>query len=165
MAFGLHLVEPCGHFAVGANQVGGACNAHVFFAIHGFFLPGSVGRAQLRCLAGGGLVREQCERKLELLDELHMARGAVWADAEDFDTCLTQLRPAVTEGACFHGATGRVILWIEVQHNGSTLEFGKGSERASLVGRGESGSLTARIQEGHGKKCTRQVCFRPAQTS
>lgn len=94
-----------------------------------------------------------------------MARSAVWAHAEDLDTCLAQLRPPVTEGARFHGATGRVILWIKVQHNGSTLEFGKRSERAGLVGSGERGSLAARIQEGHGGKCTRHVCFRPAQIS
>ena len=163
MTFGLHLVEPCGHFAVRTDQVGGARNAHVLLAIHGFFLPRSIGGAQLRRLAGGGLVREQGERQLVLLDEFHMARGAVWAHAEDFNTCLAQLRPTVSEGACFHGATGRVVLWIEVHDDGSTLEFGKRSERAGLVGSGESGSLTARIQEGHGKKCTRQVCFRPAQ--
>ena len=163
MTFGLDLVEPCGHFAVRTDQVGGARNAHVLLAIHGFFLPRSVGGAHLRCLTGGGLVREQRERKLEFLDELHMARGAVWAHAKDFDTCLAQLRPTVSEGACFHSAAGRVILWIKVQHHGSTLKFGKRSKRAGLVGSGESGSLTTRIQEGHGKKCTRQVCFRPAQ--
>ncbi len=165
MAFGLDLVKACGHFAVWTNQVGGPRNAHVFLAVHGFFLPRSIGGAHLRCLAGGGLVREQGKRQLVFLDEFHMARGTVWAHAEDFDTCLAQLRPTVSEGACFHGATGRVILWIEVQHHGSTLKFGKRSERAGLVGSGERGSLAARIQEGHGGKCTRQVCFRPAQIS
>ena len=58
MAFGLDLVEACGHFAVRTNQVGGARNAHVFLAVHGFFLPRSIGGAQLRRLAGGGLVSE-----------------------------------------------------------------------------------------------------------
>ena len=58
MAFGLDLVKACGHFAVRTDQVGGACNAHVLLAVHGFFLPRSVGGAQLRSLAGGGLVGE-----------------------------------------------------------------------------------------------------------
>ena len=58
MTFGLDLVKACRHFAIGTNQVGGPRNTHVFLAVHGFFLPRSIGSAQLRRLAGGGLVGE-----------------------------------------------------------------------------------------------------------
>ena len=165
MAFGLHLVEACGHFAVRTNQVGGARNAHVLLPVHGFFLPRSVCSAQFRRLTCSGLVGQQRERKFEFLDELHMARSAVWADAEHLNTCLAQLRPPVTEGARLHGASGRVILWIEVQHHGSVLEFGKSSECAGLIGSGKRGCLAAWIDEWHGGKCTRHVCFRRARIS
>lgn len=156
MTFGLYLIEARRHFAIRANQVGGTSHTHVFLPVHGFLLPCSVGRTHLGRLASGGFIRKKGKRQLEFLDELHMARGAVWADTEYLNASLSELCPAIADGACLHRTARRVILWIEVKDYYATFALGKRAQSSCLIGSGERGCLTAWIHEWHDDQCTRR---------
>src|ERR1019366_6723653 len=75
--FGLDLAVDLLDLAVGADDEGGALDAHHLFAVHIFLFIDAVGFGR-----GLVLVRQKSERQIELLLEFRLRRGLIRRDAD-----------------------------------------------------------------------------------
>ena len=68
----------------------------------------------LQCMV---LIHQQIEGQFEFVDELPVGCGMVDADPEDRDALFLEVGHAVPEVAGLVGATGRIVLGVEIQHD------------------------------------------------
>ena len=104
-----HFSEDGFEEAVGSDEEGGSLGAHVGFSVHALFDPDLVGLDDFLVFVG-----EEGEGELMFLDEFLVALCGVDADAED-DGLAFEFGPVVAEGAGLGGATGCVVLGVEVE--------------------------------------------------
>ena len=94
-----HFADRVQNLAVGPDDEGGALHAHELAAVHRFFFPNAVSRADSLIL-----VHQEREREAVLGLEDRMGFGRVRADAQDDDLALGERVVAVAEIAGFRGA-------------------------------------------------------------
>ena len=134
-----------GDLAIGADQVGGALDAHALFAVHVLFAPGAVLLGDL--VVGVG---EQWEVERVLVAELHMAGDVVGADAQDLRAEVGQFLLAVAKVAGLFGAAWRVVLGIEVEHHGAAGQVAELDLLAGVADERKGGGFGARFEKvGH----------------
>ena len=113
--------EDFGDVACGIDEEGGAFDAHVFFAVHGFFCPDVVGE-------GGGVVGvgEEGEGEVEFGLEFEVGGDGVGGDAEDDGAGFLEVGEGVAEVAGFGGAAWGVVFGVEVEDDFFASEGGEG---------------------------------------
>ena len=94
------------------NDVGGAHNAHIGFAVHFLFLPYIIGLDNL-----GFRVGEQQKGQLILRGKIGVRAGAVLADANDNRAQSLKFRIRVPESAGLGGAALCIVLGIKIKNN------------------------------------------------
>src|SRR6185312_5348845 len=102
------------------DQEGRAVDAHIFAAIELLLDPAFVALDH-RALGIGA----QGDREAVLVGELLVALHAVLGDPDDADAGLGELRRQRAEVLALHGAAGRVVLRVEVEHQRLALEVGE----------------------------------------
>lgn len=107
--------------AFGVDEEGYSMHAHVFAAHEGFLAPNPVGGGD-----GLGVVGQEWKGQLELLYKFIVGLDGVGADAEHDGGALFEVVEGVAEGAGFFGASGGVVLWVEVKDDVVTDEVGQG---------------------------------------
>src|SRR5579872_7155886 len=144
MSVHLHVVPTSGHLALRVDEVRRANDAHERPSVHRLLLPDPV-------LLGGGviLVGEQRKGEVVLLSEGSLARLVQDADAEDRRLAGLKLWQVVAEGAGLFGATGSVVLRIEIQYEWTPGVVGEAVGLAVLIVETESGRLPAGFDERH----------------
>ncbi len=101
------------HGAVGGDDDGGADDAHVGLAVHGFFAPGAPGFQD--DVFGIG---EEHEGQAVFGAELAVGRGFVRAYADDDGALGQEEVVGVAEATGFLGAARSVVLGIEIDNDG-----------------------------------------------
>ena len=144
MAFGLDLGPGARDAAVRIDQERAAGDAPVGLAVVLLLDPAAVGVGD-----GMVLVGQQRERQAELLAEGALAGRSLRADAPDVGAALVDGLVGVAELARLDGATGRVVLGIEVQDGPAPTLVVEVVDGARGIGQGDSGSGVADRRHVH----------------
>ena len=120
MAFGLDLFEDFFYLAVGADQEGGALDAHELASVHALLFPHSVGFAD-------GMIRigHEGEGQIVFHRELLLGVGFIGRDADDAGFELGEFLGGVAKLAGFFGAARGVGLGEEEEHHAAAAQFRK----------------------------------------
>ena len=143
MALGTDLGEYFLYGAVGCDDDGGADDAHVRLAVHGFFAPGAPGFQD--SMVGVG---EEGERQAVLGAEFAVRAGLVRADAYDDGAPGQEEVVGVAETAGFLGAAGGVVLGVEIHDDGLAAKRRQGYGLAGVVLEAEIGCRGSFSQHG-----------------
>src|SRR3977135_3032408 len=92
------------------------------------FVESEDGNSVCRTVVRGDLairIEQQRKRQIVLLDELTMRFRTVDAASKHGQTRSLELREAIAESSCLFGASGGVVLRIEIQDNFLAAILGK----------------------------------------
>ena len=140
VAVDAHLGEDGGDTPVLINDEGRALDAQETAAVERFLLVDAV-RLRYRRVR----VAEEGKGEVELLGEPLVGRRVVAADPQDHNAGLGERRKVILEAAGLPRAAGRVVLGIEVEHDGFAPQVGECHRMA--VSRLE-GEVRRRISDG-----------------
>lgn len=115
--------------AIRANDECRALGAHVFFAIHAFLNPDTVGLDD-----AAGLVAEKWKGQLVLGNELRMACRRVDAHAINERALGEDRSVIVAQGAGLCGASGCVIFRVEIEDDDFATKAGEADGLGFSVG-------------------------------
>ena len=132
MPFGLHVVEDVLDLAIGADNEGGARDAHHLAAV------------QILLYQDAELVRDllvrvgkQCEGQVVIILEFLLCSGGIARNADHDCARFLDLFVCVAEPARFFGSTRSVGFWIEKKNNGLAKKIFQGNLFAILIRRTE----------------------------
>src|SRR6266542_2215278 len=112
--------------------------AHVFPAHETLLAPDAVGLDDLLVL-----IRYKGKRQFELLRELIVRFDRIDAHAEHHRALPLQFAEAIPKCTRLLGATGCVVLWIEIKDDVLSGQIGERDSAAAIGWRGEIRSLVA----------------------
>ena len=142
---GLHLCVDLFELAFGINNKGVAHHAHVFTAHELLEAVALIGGGHWAWLA----IAEQGEGQAVFIDELCVAFGVVFADAQHLDVMAFEAVPLITEVAGFLGAPRGVVFRIEIDDHPLTAQIFQCNGLAVLIRKGEIGCGITDLK-GHG---------------
>lgn len=108
----MDTIEGMAQLALLVDDESGTLDGHLLVPIHFFLIQHAVFFAHARFSIG-----QQCYRQAMLVAEGCMANAIIPADADHNGVELGEMLFMVAELVRLHGASGRVILGIEIQHN------------------------------------------------
>ena len=118
----------------------GADDAHGNFSVELLLLPDAIG---LNRREFG--IRQQNERQIVLFGEFHMGFDAVLADADDRYVPFLEFFVVFREADGLSCATGRVVLWIEIDDDFAAFEIRQGDGLPVFVLQREIGRVFSDI--------------------
>ena len=133
MLVGFDAPEDRADATVRADDERGPLRPHEDVASHVLFHPDAVVLDDF-----ASVIAEQRERQAKFVDESAVAFERVGAHTENCRVEVLEIRPAVAQPARLHGAAGRVVLGIEIEHDMFAAEILQAHLRAGAIRSAES---------------------------